>query len=283
MGAGEAFRCPEPAALAAFVEGKLDHREASAVAEHLGDCPECVSVAGETTRFLREEREEQADPQPELPHRRHDQFAAAVAAVLMIACCGAMWWFATSRRDPLQRIRQAAATSPTRSVEPRLANFAYTRFSSPRSSPKSENDPGDRLTAEAEEVVNSSGSDARALHARGVASLLLHDDANAVRYLQSAARIAPSEAAYWNDLAAAEIARDAGRGDAQTLRAAIVAADRAVALAPRSADAFFNRALASERLGMRPQAMQAYSRALQLEPQSAWAAETRTRLRRLQQ
>ena len=280
---GDAYRCPEPATLAAFVEGKLDTAGSSRVARHLVDCPECVSVAGEVSRFLREEADEQADGEADLPHRRVHPFAASVAAALAVVCCAAaIWWFVTSQ-DPLRRLRQAAATSPTRSIEPRLANFPYARFSSPRAGAAHEKDPEDPLTAAAEEIADLPARDARAWHARGVAALLLHDDANAVRCLETASRLTPAEAAYWNDLAAAEIARDGGRGDVRALHAAIAAADRAVAADPALASAPFNRALASERLGLRQQAVEAYARALQADPRSRWAAETRTRLRRLQQ
>jgi tetratricopeptide (TPR) repeat protein len=283
MGGGDVYRCPEPATLAAFVEGKLDGRGSSVVARHLVDCPECVSVAGEASRFLREEAEEQVDSEADLPHRRVHPFAASVAAALALVCCAAaIWWFVTSR-DPLRRLRQAAATSPTRSIEPRLANFPYARFSLPRAGVSSEKDPEDPLTAVAEEVAGLPARDARAWHARGVAALLLNDDTNAVRCLETATRLAPADAAYWNDLAAAEIARDGGSGDVRALHAAITAADRAVAADPKLASAPFNRALASERLGLRQQAVEAYAQALRIDPQSGWAAETRRYLRRLQQ
>jgi len=282
MGGRDDYRCPESATLAAFVEGKLDAGGRAVVALHLADCPECVSVACEASRFLREAADEQSDSEADLPHRRVHPFAASVAAALAVACCAAaMWWFVTSR-DPLRRLRQAAAMSPTRSVEPRLANFPYARFLSPRAGAAHEKDPGDPLTAEAEEVADLPAQDAGAWHARGVAALLLHHDANAVRCLETAARLAPDEAEYWNDLAAAEIARDGGRGDVRALQAAIAAADRAVAGDPALASAPFNRALASERLGLRQQAVEAYARALRADHRSDWAAETRTRLQRLQ-
>jgi tetratricopeptide (TPR) repeat protein len=283
MGGGDAFRCPEPATLAAFVEGKLDASESSVVERHLSECAECVSVAGEATRFLAEGAEEQAESDADLPHGTLGTSVAAIAAVLALVCFAALWWFITSRRDPLHRLRQAAAMSATRSVEPRLANFPYARFSQPRAGVSTERDEQDPVIAEAEDVAELRGRDARAWHARGVAALLLHDDASAARCLTIATSLAPEEASYWNDLSASEIARDGGRGDARTLQSGMMAADHALVLAPAFAAAFFNRGLASERLGLRQQAIDGYARALRLEPRSSWASETRTRMRRLQQ
>jgi tetratricopeptide (TPR) repeat protein len=267
--------------LAAFIEGKLDTAEKAVVARHLADCSECVSVTGEASRFLTEEAEEPADGEGDLPHAGRSPLVMAIAACLALACFAvAMWWFVTSRGDPLLRLREIAANASARSVEPRLAGFPYARFSSPRSEVRKK-DPDDPMTAEAEQVAALPGNDARAWHARGVAALLLHEDSEAVRCLDAATRLAPKEAAYWNDLAAAEIARDEGRGDVRLLQAAILAADRSLALAPTFASASFNRALASERLGIRQQAIYGYERALATDPRSRWNDETRTRLRRL--
>jgi tetratricopeptide (TPR) repeat protein len=282
MGGGNSYHCPEPAVLAAFVEGKLDASNRAVVARHLGDCSECVSVAGEASRFLTEEVEEPADGESDLPYRGVRRITAAIAAILSLACLGVtLWWFVTSRRDPLLHLRGIASRAPARTIEPRLAGFSYARFLSPRSSAGVEKDPDDPLTAEAARVAALPGSDARLWHARGVAVMLLRDDTTAVRCLETATRLVPGQAEYWNDLAAAEIMRDGGRGDVGALRAAIVAADRALALAPTFASPSFNRGLASERLGLRQQAIDGYTRALSADPYSGWSAETRARLRRL--
>jgi tetratricopeptide (TPR) repeat protein len=281
MGGGNSYHCPEPTVLAAFVEGKLDASDRAVVARHLADCSECVSVAGEASRFLTEEVEEPAD-EADLPYRGVRRITAAIAAILALACFGVtLWWFVTARRDPLLHLRGIASRAPARTIEPRLAGFSYTRFSSPRSSAGVEKDPDDPLTAEAERVAALQGSDARLWHARGVAALLLRDDVNAVRCLETATRLKPGHAEYWNDLAAAEIVRDGGRGDAGALRAAIRSADRALALAPALGSASFNRGLASERLGLRQQAIEGYARALSADPYSGWSTEIRARLHRL--
>jgi len=282
MGGGNSYRCPEPIVLAAFLEGKLDAADRASVAQHLADCSDCVSVAGEVTRFLTEEGEEPPTCEADVPHRGVRRLTSAIAAFLSLVSFGiALWWFVTSRRDPLLHLQMLASKAPVRAIEPRLAGFSYARFSSPRSGVDVEKEPDAPLAAEAARVAALPGSDARLWHARGVAALLLGDDATAVRCLETATRLKPGHAEYWNDLAAAEIVRDGGRGDEGALRAAIRSADRALALAPALGSASFNRGLASERLGLRQQAIEAYARALSADPGSGWSTETRTRLRRL--
>jgi hypothetical protein len=281
MGGADSHHCPGAAVLAAFVEGKLDVTRSAVVERHLANCSECVSVAGETSHFLMEGNEEVAEGEADPPSYTVRPLAVAAAAGLAMACLVTMWWVFTSRRDPLLHLREIAGTAPTRMIEPRLAGFPYARFEASRSGAAGQKNPDDLLRAEAERVAALRVSDGRAWHARGVAALLLRNDIKAVRCLENATRAAPRDPAYWNDLAAAEIVRDGGRGDVQVLRLAISSADRALSLAPSLASASFNRAIAAERLGHLQEAIGSYRQALASDPHSGWAAETRSRLRRL--
>jgi Flp pilus assembly protein TadD len=108
-----------------------------------------------------------------------------------------------------------------------------------------------------------------------------HDPVKAVRLLNAATRSAPNNAAIWNDLAAAELAR-ASRGDRTALTLALHAADRASALEPSSPDAYYNRALALEHLDRDREAVAAYRQALEHETSDAWRTEMYERLQRLE-
>lgn len=271
MSGDDAYLCPEPSVLGAFVEGRLDAAARAAVDRHLATCAECVGIVGDATRFLEEETDEVSDAEVEPPTKLPMRAIAAIAAA--VVCAVALTaWFAASRRDPLTHLRSVAARVDTRPIEPRLAGFAYKPPATPRGGPSIEDDA---LLREAERVAGS----APAPHARGVALLLVGRTAEALPLLRRAAAQAPNDASCWNDLAAAGLVA-AGR-DTTHLRAAIAAADHAIALDPQSAAALFNRALAAERLGDDANAAAFYRLALRLERDSAWSTETRQHLARV--
>lgn len=264
--------CPDPSILAAFVEGTLEPAWRGDVERHVADCPECPLVIAETTRFLRsdeEEAEEGADPSL----RRSWWWLAAAAAFVTLCVAGV--WQVVAKRDPLRRVKEIASESTIRPVEGRLAGFAYAPFSSPRSERRAPVDLA--LRAEVERLGEGAGTDAGALHARGVALLLTGDHDRALSLLEAATRDDPADASAWSDLSAAYVA--AGTiGD----RAHLLHAIKAARHAPFSAAAQFNRAVALEHLGRPGEAVSAYQRALELEPRSAWRQEIESRIARLQ-
>lgn len=265
--------CPDPSVLAAFVEGRLDERARREVERHVADCPECPTVIGETARFLQLEAEEaDADDPPASASRNWWWLAAAAFAAF---CITGVAWQSVMNRDPLVRVRTIAATLPVRTVEGQLSGFAHVPFSSPRSDVKPV--PNAKLREVAESLADSDPADARVLHARGVAQLLMGDKSAAIASLEAASRQEPRDAAFWSDLAAAHLAAGAV-GDRDELTRALAAANRAVALAPKSPAAHFNRALALEHLGDRAAAAATYRRALQHTSDEQWRSEITHRL-----
>jgi|ERR1041385_1698378 tetratricopeptide (TPR) repeat protein len=267
--------CPSPEVLGAFIEGTLDAPVRAAVRRHVASCSQCVFVVGEANAFLSSD-EAEADEESEGP-RAGWLWTAAIAAVIALTCAAAAAWFITRWRDPLDRVRRAAAAAPTRPIEGQLADFAYAPYRAIRSD-VAEVDP--RLRVEAERLVHGGGGNARAWHARGVASLILGDDANAVTMLQKAIALSPQNASYWSDLAAARVAAGT-HGDQTELRNAASAASRAEAIDPSLVSAPFNHALALEHLGDLRGAARAYERCLTLRPSESWATEIRLRRARL--
>jgi tetratricopeptide (TPR) repeat protein len=261
--------CPDSSILAAFIEGTLDAQTRREVERHVAECPECPGVIAETARFLSSEMDE-AEGDPDPPPRREWRWLAAAAVA---ALCTVALWQASVRRDPLWKLKQIMAESPARPVEGWLTDFDYAPFPEPRSDRK----PADNLAlrAEAERLNENNAQTASSLHARGVALLLTGDAKFAVSLLEKACRLAPESASNWNDLATAYIA-------ARTGDRAVAAADRAIALSPRMAAAHFNRAIALESLGKRDQALSAYRRANELDPQSESHAEIARRIAQLE-
>jgi len=126
----------------------------------------------------------------------------------------------------------------------------------------------------AAETMQLRGNDAKTHHARGVARLLANDAKTGVIELSEAANAEPTNASYWNDLAAAQIvARDP--------KAALSSADRSLSLDPTLKDALFNRGLALDALGQRADARRAYDRYLAADPASPWALEVQKKRERL--
>jgi tetratricopeptide (TPR) repeat protein len=257
--------------LAAFAEGVLPPEQRPEVERHVANCPECPVIVGEVTRFLGDAAEE--DSERAAPDHRWWYIAAVIAAI----CVPVVVW-RTMSSDPLMHLRSIAAASAVRHYEGRLHDFAYTRFRSTRSTERISVPAA--LRAEADRLADH-GDAADVLHARGIAALMSGDPHKAALLLDKAARSADDDPAILNDLAVAELAR-ASRGVPAALPSALEAANRAVALAPSSPDAHYNRGIALERLSDAVGAAKAYRQALAHETSPQWSAEIRERLQRVE-
>jgi tetratricopeptide (TPR) repeat protein len=259
-------RCPDPSVLAAFIEGALEEGSFREVKIHAADCSECAMVIAESVRFVTRERPRVARFRT---NRSLWRWVAAVAALSAFA----ILWFVTAR-DPLERLKRLAADTGARPGEGRLDGFAYTPYVAQRSARSAVGDLS--MEVEVNRLVQSGGTDARALHARGVALLYAGDRKGGRRLLALATGRDPRNPVLWSDLAAAEIADPSGDGSL-----ALVAAEHAIALSPALAAAHFNRAVALERLGRRAEAATEYARAVELDPSSRWSAEARKNIARM--
>src|SRR5207248_10394719 len=104
----------------------------------------------------------------------------------------------------------------------------------------------------------------------------------AIASLQLAARAKANDATLWSDLAAAYLDAARRSGRAGDLRLALAAADRALQINPRLAEALFNRALMLEQLERREEAAAAWRQYLDADSTSGWAGEARDRLNALE-
>ncbi|HVZ23924.1 MAG TPA: tetratricopeptide repeat protein [Vicinamibacterales bacterium] len=174
----------------------------------------------------------------------------------------------------MQALVSAYAHAPTRVAAGRLSlPFAYapapaiTRGAATHAVP-----PEVRIAAAQIEEDERDARTPAALHLLGIARLALGDLDGAVAVLEQAAQAGSSDAAMQNDLAAAYLERARATSDAADLTKALAAADRAVALDPRSPAALFNRALALSALG-RPDARQAWTLVSTSERDAGWLSE----------
>ncbi|HEX3068716.1 MAG TPA: hypothetical protein VHX14_09065, partial [Thermoanaerobaculia bacterium] len=114
-----------------------------------------------------------------------------------------------------------------------------------------------------------------ARHEEGVAELLAGHGGQALSSLTLAAEQS-SDPAVWNDLAVVFYEAALRQQAPEHLADALVACDRALSLQPQFPEALFNRAIVIERLGLRDDAREAWSRYLIADSTSEWATEART-------
>jgi hypothetical protein len=174
-----------------------------------------------------------------------------------------------------QRAEVIDALGPCRLLEGRLAGFQYAqRGRRPR-----------HLTMSHLENVRKLWNSASATHLSILAILNLSNTAKldyAIRLLERARAIAPSDAAIANDLAAAYLERARGAGP-RSLLEALEMAMTAVDLDKRLPEAHFNLALALESLFLLQSARREWGRVFDLEGSSGWADEAAEHLRALAQ
>lgn len=269
-------RCPTDETLAAFVEGGVDATTRLEVLAHIEHCSECMAAVLSANAHLAEAR---AAAQPQ---KSRSAWWLAVAAVVLIALVAVP--LLRRRADPLERL-VALAPRSARVVEPRLSGgFAWAPYRGPMRSGDAAADArrlklggvaGDAIEAAADDESND------AQHAAGIAMVLIDRPAEGMERLRVVAERSPQDARAWNDLAAARTAAAVQLERPSLLPEALAAADRAVRIDPRSAEALFNRALILEHLGVTGEARAAWERYLAVDATSPWAVEARQRLARL--
>lgn len=187
--------------------------------------------------------------------------------VTAVTIAAGVWTIADSRPAQLREVSAAMlvpASGTTRPIEVRLTGLQWAPFLMEKSEPRqSARTRGDSASAREDQQ-------------QALSDLLSGHPAEAVSLLERAS--AGNNPSALSDLAAAYFELADRRNLPQYLANALSAADRAVTLAPNSAEALFNRALILERLGFRIEARRAWSRHLANEPQGGWADEARKHL-----
>lgn len=203
------------------------------------------------------------------------RWAAAPALGLTGALC---WAWIASHPGHLDL---ASGLDGCRLVEARLSfEHKYAAYSS--GSRRCLSDKALAQAAKSSDTRKAAKPSADSYLSRGWLKLLdgRHDEA--VRVLEDASRQFPDNPKVWNDLAAAYIAA-ASQEQPENLIRALASAQRAIKLDGSFSAAVFNLALALELLYPTDLAVEAWQRYLQLDRESDWAEEARSRLARLQE
>lgn len=201
---------------------------------------------------------------------------AILATTSIIALAVAI---STRTRDPYALLKIATANSSRRMVEARLTGFPWKPMQARHEAAKQMNaSTASYRLAEATQRAIRGGEEIPAkdsAQAAGIAYLLTGRTANAVATLSQGLMKGAGSASLWNDLAAAKYTLGLEENSVEPLIGALVATDSAIRADDTLAEAYFNRALILEAIGLRDLATAAWRRYLEIDQSSGWATEAR--------
>jgi len=272
-------QCPTDETLALFASGDIDDATRNEVLAHLEGCNDCMAAVLSANAHLEEERSVGLDWSGRRTRKESRWWMAAVAAAVLIAVIA---FPLLRRRDDAMSRLVTLAPSSARIVEPRLSGgFAWAPYRGPMRSSDSGADAARlKLGGAAGDAIARAQRDhsEQAQHVAGVALVLVDQPAEAVDRLRSVAEQSPDDVRVWSDLAAARYAAAVELQRPSILPEALAAADQALRIDPKSAEALFNRALILEHLGRTSDARTAWLRYLEVDSNSSWATEARAHL-----
>jgi tetratricopeptide (TPR) repeat protein len=236
------------------LERELTPAERQSVAEHLTYLP--------------------ARPPRIEPTRRRFHWSAAAAALLLVSA--GSWYFATRPADVPALLAQASAEA--RPFDWRLPQAGHGRAQTQRGAES--NAPAALLEAQAELAKRAAagGRSAELLRFEAWSQLLDHQTDAAVRTLEEALKLAPTDLDVASLLGVAYAAQ-AEAGSPAGFGLAEAQFSRVLAGRPHDLAARFNRGLTYARLGQNQRAGDDWRVLLQAEPDGAWANEIRDRLK----
>jgi CHAT domain-containing protein len=216
-----------------------------------------------------------------LPSRRATVVVLALMGAAVVAAVGFV--AREKARDERTLLMLAVRSDGVRTTTARLAGFPYGRPIAHTRGPSARS-----LSLEAQLAIASIRAryehDASAQGLRHVARALLvagHGE-RAVATLQRAEAIAPADALVQSDLAAAYLERADEDTHPDDVARALAAAERAIAREPSTLEAWFNRALALERLPVPDLALEAWRDYLARDRESTWRGEATEHARSLE-
>lgn len=276
--------CLSAETLAAFVDGCGHAADRRAIEAHLACCPACYEALVEVTALLAEQDVDAGEPVLRAGPAR--LWSRRRLAGVGVAAAAAALWLTISPPSLVQRWRAdrpdlvelTHAVGTRRTTTARLTGgFEFGPAPSPLRGAIDE--APSRVLAAASSLREAMESDRTPsrLAAYASARLVLGDATTAIEALREALAATPT-ASWSTDLAAAYLTRAETPGFESDLPQAMSAAEAAVGLDASRPEAWFNLALARQRLGLLPQAVDAWERYLALDAVGPWADEARRRL-----
>jgi CHAT domain-containing protein/Tfp pilus assembly protein PilF len=206
-------------------------------------------------------------------------------AIVLIAVISPLAWYYS--RNSIDRQTTAALDNTYangRPLESWITSLKYAPFTTTRGEDKEVR--SDALRQTELNLLNAVVNDksARNRHALGRFYLAKQEFENAVRQLEEAKKIAPSDARILTDLGTAYLEKsrtipDDQGGQQLKMRAmALEEFEKAVEADPKMPEAVFNRSICRQLLALPIQTRQSWQGYLDLDPNSKWAEEARRRL-----
>lgn len=277
--------CVGDEVLAAYFDGRLMDPERAAVTAHLSDCGDCVAVLTEVIRAsnaVRAAERDRAAARAARPRR-----ALIGGGVVLAIAASAILAIRINRPTPVDYVAELViAAGNDRTVVGRLTGgFQHGPLRSPSRAGIPTTESGLALLAAAgrAQAAAQLTSDAKTLHAYGVAVLLLGNHDSAIANLQAAVDLDPEQPALLNDLAVAFAERAVRANRASDYPRALEFSQRALQLEPDHEEALFTRAAALEWMGLHERAIEGWNEYLRADSASGWADEARSRITGLQQ
>ena len=297
--------CLDAETLAALIDGRLEPIDRDQAQVHLttcGDCYEAFVEAGQLaekashagaiaavkglprswevlSRWVRRLQGGQATGSPW--KRRVVWYGAPAAIAAAVIAVMVVRPFSKSPEAQLDIVINdlAAAATSHRLTEGRLSGpFAWAPIPSVTRASGADSLPVDiEVQARRLQVLAPSLPPAQREHALGIALLAQGDIDGAVMHLTAAVDISDGNPRALVDLSAALLERWRQRGHRADAQNAKNRAEAALSQNPANAEAAFNVALAAESLGLKDEAIKAWSRCASLYPTSKWALEARAR------
>jgi tetratricopeptide (TPR) repeat protein len=274
--------------LAAYVDGRATLPERAVIEAHVARCEDCYFVFSETVQQQQTQGSHASKQVDDVRRWRPwwARVAAGLAAAAMLVVAAEV---VIVRRSPVKRADDALRLALNqldvdagqyRKFAPRLSLASthhslqpVTRSVGPvEEAPLTLRESAQRV----ERAAAAHGSDVEAQRALAMMHLTLGRADRAVEVLAPFAQ--SNDAGLLSDIAAAYLARNS-EGDVSRASELL---ERAVSADPNRPEAWFNLALAAELAGRPTRAIDAWRRALALDPASGWADEARARLKRLE-
>jgi CHAT domain-containing protein len=263
-----------------YLAGRLSEDEAEAFEKHYFGCEKCwaeVRAGNEIRAALKGHAGGATVRRGPWTNWKLLAIAAAVGVVVF----GGLLF--VRNRDGSDIRMLAAALAFKSPVEARLTGFT----NGPRQSERSLSPPVSSPSGETLEAIGRIKSRAERsataanLAALGVAELVIGEEEDSVKSLETATEMEPTKGRFWNDLSAAYLAAGKKLDRPDLIGKALSAAEKAISIEPSLVDAYFNRALALEELPLQNEARLAWQEYLRRDSTSPWAQEARRRIARL--
>lgn len=210
---------------------------------------------------------------------RQPQYAGAFAILLIVVIGSVIYFGRKQSTDDLAELRSIYQQS--RPTETRLSEFGYAPFTELRGA--SEPAHQSRLRRIENNLIESTEADANAetRHALAVVNLTQRRFDEAIKEFEAALKLAPASARIHNDLGVAHFERSktvAKEKNLEDLAQSLERFARATELDSNFLEALFNKALATEAMGLSREAKRLWTSYLEKDSSSPWADEARRHL-----